>query len=59
MDRYRSKLMHFLLSVTFTGLENTLAYYRIRKLQIRNVFIVQAPGVPYCESDFGISSEPF
>jgi hypothetical protein len=35
----------FLLSVTNTlVLTNTLAYYRIRRLQIGNVFIVQAPG---------------
>ncbi len=36
----------FLLSVTNTlGLTNTLAYYGMRRLQIRNVFIVQAPGL--------------
>jgi hypothetical protein len=36
----------FLLSVTITlVLTNTLAYYRICRLQIHNVFIVQAPGV--------------
>ncbi len=35
----------FLLSVTNTlVLTNTLAYYGIRRLRIRNVFIVQAPG---------------
>jgi hypothetical protein len=35
----------FLLSVTNTlVLTNTLSYYRIRRLQIRNVFVVQAPG---------------
>jgi len=34
----------FLLSVTNTlVLTSTLAYYRIRRLRIRNVFIVQAP----------------
>jgi hypothetical protein len=36
----------FLLSVTNTlVLTNTLAYYGICRLRVRNVFIVQAPGV--------------
>ncbi len=38
----------FLLSVTNTlVLTNTLAYYGICRLQIRNVFIVQAPALLY------------
>jgi hypothetical protein len=41
-----SQASAFLLSVTNTiVLTNTLAYCRIRRLQIHNVFIVQAPGV--------------
>jgi hypothetical protein len=48
MEILRSKLVPFLLPVTFTGLDkhtNTLAYYGIRKLRIRNVFIVQTPEI--------------
>jgi len=47
-DRFRSKLVvASLLSVTnMLAWTNTLAYYGIRKLRIRNIFIVQAPG-PY------------
>ncbi len=45
MDRVRSKLVACILSVTDTrALTNTLAYYKIRTLQTRTVFIVEAPG---------------
>jgi hypothetical protein len=46
MDRFFcSKLMYFILTVTSAlALTNTLAYYKIRTLQSRNVFIVQALG---------------
>ncbi len=49
MGRFRSMLVAFQLSVINTILynmlawTNTLAYYRISKLRIRSVFIVQAP----------------
>jgi hypothetical protein len=44
MYRFGSKLMSFTLSVASTlALTNTLAYYEIRTLQIRNVFTVQTP----------------
>ncbi len=40
-----SKLVYFILAVTSSlALTNTLAYYEICTLQIRNVFIVQGPG---------------
>jgi len=44
MVRFCSKLVSFLLSIFFTSLENTLAYYR--KLQIRQVlkYMSQLPG---------------
>ncbi len=46
MDRFHIKLVSFLLSVTNTlAWTNTLAYYRIHKLQIGNLFIVQSPGL--------------
>jgi hypothetical protein len=45
MAKFYSKLVSFLLSVTnILVWTNTLAYYRIRRLRIRNVFIVQAHG---------------
>jgi hypothetical protein len=48
MARFLSKLVYFILSVTNTLARTyTLAYFRIHKLQIRIVFIVQAPGVQH------------
>jgi hypothetical protein len=45
MGRFHRRLVYFLLSATNTlARTNTLAYYGIRKLRIRSVFIVQAPG---------------
>jgi hypothetical protein len=50
--RFRSKLVPFLLSVTFTGLDKyTLAYYGICKLEICNVFIVQAQGLSWFNTE--------
>ncbi len=44
VDRFRSKLVYFILSATSSLLlTNILAYYGIRSFRIHNVFIAQAP----------------
>ncbi len=51
MDRFRSKLVSFILSaIGNLAWANTLAYYGIRTLWIRNVFIVQGRCSWRCES---------
>jgi len=46
MDIFCSEPVSFLLSFTnILPWINTPAYYGIRKLRVRNVFIVQAPGM--------------
>jgi hypothetical protein len=46
-----SQASAFLLSVTNTLiLTNTIAYYGIRRLRIRHVLIVQAPGANFIAS---------
>ncbi len=43
MNRFGSKLVYLILLVKHTSFDKTLAYYEIRTLLIRNVFIVENP----------------
>jgi hypothetical protein len=43
MNRFGSKLVYLILLVKQTSFDKTLAYYEIRTLLIRNVFIVENP----------------
>ncbi len=55
MTRFRNKPVSFLLSVTNAlAWTNALAYYRIRKLRIRSVFIVQTPSHLFIEGVISI-----
>jgi hypothetical protein len=43
LGRFFSKLVSLFRDISTVPLTNTLAYYKIHLLLIRNVFIVQAP----------------